>query len=814
MLGLSVVGVSGTTAASRPGALAVGDVPMQVGGGGDEPVSFSAADIAADGESNYIVRFQPGTDVHVAVGRLASAGADVDAVYEEVFPGAAVQLTDAEADIVRQDPAVATVEADNAIVIDEPASSDLTALAVEAPASWGLDRLDQRFLPLSGSYSYGSDGSGVDVYVIDSGILVNHADFGGRVSGGAYLLDGEGPNDCNGHGTHVAGIVGSNTYGVAKRVHLVPIRYLNCAGSGTDSGLIGALQWMINDHPFGRPAVANLSLGGSANSAVDSAVQAAINDGITVVVAAGNDGTPACYNSPARVAAAITVAATDTTDYSPNWSNWGACVDVFAPGTNIVSLSNLSTTGTAIKSGTSMASPFAAGVAALLLQQTPSATPGQISAQLTAQATPNLVSNPGTGSPNALLYSPPPPAPVPSPAPPPSPVPPPQTTPPPTSSEFTAMTPARLLDSRGGSATVDGQYAGIGLRGAGWVTELQVAGRAGIPANATTASLNVTVTDAQQPGFVTVYPCGQPVPTASNLNYAAGDTIPNAVITQIGIGGKVCLFTYGATQLVTDINGYFPAGTSFTAMTPARLLDSRGGSATVDGQYAGIGLRGAGWVTELQVAGRAGIPANATTASLNVTVTDAQQPGFVTVYPCGQPVPTASNLNYAAGDTIPNAVITQIGIGGKVCLFTYGATQLVTDINGYFPAGTSFTAMTPARLLDSRGGSATVDGQYAGIGLRGAGWVTELQVAGRAGIPANATTASLNVTVTDAQQPGFVTVYPCGQPVPTASNLNYAAGDTIPNAVITQIGIGGKVCLFTYGATQLVTDINGYFPAI
>ncbi len=428
-----------------------------------------------------------------------------------------------------------------------------------------------------------------------------------------------------------------------------------------------------------------------------------------------------------------------------------------------------------------------------------------------------MSTNAGDGSPNLLLFTAPASEPPPVTQPPVTQPPvtqPPVTQPPvtqPPAAGFHAMAPARLLDSRVGSPTVDGQFAGIGPRGAGTVLELQVAGRAGIPNDAATASLNVTVTEAQAPGFVTVYPCGQPVPTASNLNYQPGDTIPNAVITQIGAGGKVCLFTYGATQLIADINGYFPTTSTYRAMAPARLLDSRVGSPTVDGQFAGIGPRGAGTVLELQVAGRAGIPNDAATASLNVTVTEAQAPGFVTVYPCGQPVPTASNLNYQPGDTIPNAVITQIGAGGKVCLFTYGATQLIADINGYFPTTSTYRAMAPARLLDSRVGSPTVDGQFAGIGPRGAGTVLELQVAGRAGIPNDAATASLNVTVTEAQAPGFVTVYPCGQPVPTASNLNYQPGDTIPNAVITQIGAGGKVCLFTYGATQLIADINGYF---
>jgi hypothetical protein len=324
--------------------------------------------------------------------------------------------------------------------------------------------------------------------------------------------------------------------------------------------------------------------------------------------------------------------------------------------------------------------------------------------------------------------------------------------------------------------------------------------------------LNVSVTQASAPGFVTVWPCGSPQPLASNLNFAAGETISNLVTTKLGVGGNVCMVSLAPTHLLADVNGYFPMGAAYTALVPARLLDSRPGAATIDGSAAGIGLRDAGSVTELQVGGRGGIPADASAAVLNVSVTDSSAPGFVTVWPCGTPQPLASNLNYTAGQTIPNLVTTKLGTDGKVCIATLAATHLLADVSGFFPAGAAYTALVPARFLDSRPGAATTDGLGAGIGMRDAGSVTELQVGGRDGIPADASAAVLNVSVTESSGAGFVTVWPCGTPQPLASNLNYTAGQTIPNLVIAKLGTDGKVCIATLAATHLLADVNGFFP--
>jgi hypothetical protein len=388
----------------------------------------------------------------------------------------------------------------------------------------------------------------------------------------------------------------------------------------------------------------------------------------------------------------------------------------------------------------------------------------------------------------------------------------------PPGSTFVTMTPARLLDTRPGFVTVDGLFQGIGLRDAGSVTELQVTGRDNVPADAVAVALNVTVTETTLSGFVTVYPCGEAPPTASNLNYVPGSTSPNLVVSKVGADGKVCLFTSNPVQLIADLNGYFPSAAHYVTMSPARVMDTRTGNptfVTVDGQYQGIGPRDAGVVTELQITGRANVPSGAAAVALNLTATGGGLSGFVTAYPCGTPPPTASNLNFVPGSTNPNLVMSKLSADGKICLFTSNPIHLVADVNGYFEAASNFVTMSPARVLESRSGNptfVTVDGQSQGIGIRDAGAVTELQITGRVNVPLGATSVALNVTATGATAAGYVTAYPCGGDPPNASNLNFVIGSTNPNLVIAQIGIGGKVCLFTSAPTHLVADINGYFP--
>jgi serine protease len=303
-------------------------------------------------------------------------GMRVERVYSRVLSGFAGKVDRTSLMRLLQDPRVEFVEEDGYV----------WASATQNNATWGLDRIDQRDLPLSTTYTYNTTASNVRAYIIDTGIRASHNEFSGRVlSGYSAISDGRGTDDCNGHGTHVAGTVGGSTYGVAKAVRLVPVRVLDCQGSGTNSGVIAGVDWVTQNHV--KPAVANMSLGGGASSALDTAVNNSINAGVTYVVPAGNDNQNACNYSPARVANAITVGSTTSSDDRSSFSNYGSCLDIFAPGSSITSAWYTSNTATNTISGTSMASPHVAGVAALYLANNPSATPSQVANAIINAAT-------------------------------------------------------------------------------------------------------------------------------------------------------------------------------------------------------------------------------------------------------------------------------------------------------------------------------------------------------------------------------------------------------------------------------------------
>lgn len=380
--------------------------------------------------------------------------------------------------------------------------------------------------------------------------------------------------------------------------------------------------------------------------------------------------------------------------------------------------------------------------------------------------------------------------------------------------DYIPLTPARLADTRPEHTTVDGLFAAGGMLEAGSTLHLAVAGRGGVATDAIAVALNVTVTEPSGSGFVTVYPCGSEQPTASNLNYVAGTTVPNAVISKVGADGSVCVYAQQALHLVVDVNGMFPIGTTFEPINPARLLDTREGFTTIDGEQQGAGAVGgaSGGVTAIKVTNRAGVPVTAAAVALNVTVTEPEAAGYATVYPCSEPRPLASNLNYSPGLTIPNLVIAKVGTNGNVCIFSQSRAHFVVDLAGYFKAGTTYVAQNPARFLDTRPNLATVDGQSLGADVRPAGSVTAVQITGRNGIPAGATTVVVNVTVTDPAGDGYVTVYPCGIEPPLASNLNFVAGQTIPNTVLSKIASDGTICLYNSQPTQLIADVDGYFP--
>lgn len=361
----------------------------------------AAADDTQDAAEPVIVRLEPGSDPDAAARDAAGRGARIRFVYRDVFPGYAAVLPPGGLHGVEGGRGVVAVDPDRPVRVREHDA----VRARDGAVPWGLDRIDQRNLPLSGTYTPpdGRAGAGVTAYVLDSGIAGGHRDLGGRVrSGFSAVDDGRGTEDCAGHGTHVAGTIGGATHGVAPAVALVAVRTLDCDGSGETSGVIAGIDWVARDHGAG-PAVANLSLSGPANESVDAAIRGLVDDGVAVAVAAGNENEDSCTLSPAREPSVMTVAATGRDDRRASFSNRGSCVDLFAPGVDIVSDWHTDDTATESLSGTSMASPHVAGAAALLLGADPALTPAQVAARLGQEATTGAVQR-RRGTVDRLLY--------------------------------------------------------------------------------------------------------------------------------------------------------------------------------------------------------------------------------------------------------------------------------------------------------------------------------------------------------------------------------------------------------------------------
>ncbi|MGC4788574.1 S8 family peptidase [Micromonospora sp. DT178] len=493
-----------------------------------EPVgTIRAAGGATAVADSYIVVFKDSSVARSSVGDTAQRlvgrhGGAVARTYGAALRGFEVRVDARAAARIAADPAVAYVEQNHTVSISGTQTN---------PPSWGLDRIDQRALPLNSSYTYPNTASNVHAYIIDTGIRFSHSDFGGRAVSGYDAVDGGSADDCNGHGTHVAGTVGGSAYGVAKGVQLVGVRVLNCQGSGTNAGVIGGVDWVTANAV--KPAVANMSLGGGANASLDTAVRNSINSGVSYGLAAGNDsGANACNTSPARTAEGITVGSTTNTDARSSFSNIGTCVDIFAPGSSITSAWHTNDTSTNTISGTSMATPHVVGAAALVASANPAWTPQQVRDYLVNNATSNVVGNPGTGSPNKLLY-------VVN-----------GDTPPPTDDFSVSVSPTSGSTAPGGSvtatvgtATTNGSAQSVSLSASGLPSGATASFSPATVTSGGSSTLTVSTSASTQPGTYSVTVTG----TA-----ASGSRTATYSLTVTGTGGGSCSGTNGTDVAIPD----------------------------------------------------------------------------------------------------------------------------------------------------------------------------------------------------------------------------------------------------------------------
>ena len=380
--------------------------------------------------------------------------------------------------------------------------------------------------------------------------------------------------------------------------------------------------------------------------------------------------------------------------------------------------------------------------------------------------------------------------------------------------------PARIVDTRSDGETTDGTNQGTGIVRAGRVYTVQIAGRAGVDNTASAVTLNVTAVAGSDPGFLTVYPCDQERPNASHVNFYGGTVAANSVFTGLDGDGRACVYTLSDTHLIVDVNGYQPeSSNAFQTVTPARLLETRTNepAGTIDGQFEGLGRRSAGTTTSFQVLGREGsdVPADASAVILSVAGVYTDGPGFITVWPCGQDRPNASNVNFRdAGAVVPNAVITQVGENGTVCIYNSTGMDVIADVTGFAPADADYQSITPARLMDTRLDGETIDGEDVGGGyVTDADAGTALRIAGRGGVASDAVAVSVNVTVVGAPDYGFLTVWPCGTQRPNSSNLNYGPGDTNANLAMAGLNSSGQLCFYSLRPVNLIVDVAGYFGA-
>ena len=912
------------------------------------------AAIAATGTTEVLVVFDAqisGTDDE----KRAQVQAGIDSITESLPEGSwsvagetptdptANLIIDARAlSVLQQRPGIRRVQ--SALHEFYPAEvSSTEELSSELGASANLATMGAS-TPITGAWESGFKGAGKTIAVLDTGVQTDHpflmngtvqktvgeacfaSAFGYSTTcpGGASMSVSEPSKvgagapcpvdivigtqkECT-HGTHVAGIAvggdGTGNSGIAPEASLISVqvfsyKYATNRITSTTGDIDDALQWLYNrraDFP-GLTAV-NLSLGdgllytGFCNASEASTfgkVQQLLDVGIVTVVAAGNESRTTGVSAPACLSNVVTVSALTSgsgADLRASYSNIGPQVNVFAPGTLT---SSIPCDGIAPMAGTSMATPAVSGAIAILRQGTVGDTvalledsggpvtgytqpsvklntaivglPGptgpvsgvasgsQVAVSWTAGSpgsgtlssykvtaapggqscttsgltctvtgldptksyvftvVPTGTSGIGPGQSSAAIPMPNVPA---APA------------------DYVPLTPARFLDTRSmaaGARTFDGNDLGCGAIGPGLmnVRTLDIEGRAGIPSTGVDAvAVNVTVVSPTASNYVTVYPSGTPKPNASNINFVAGQTIPNMAIVKLGSDGRIAIYNEGgSTQVIVDVVGWFPDGSDYTGVEPQRLLDTRscGLCDTIDGLYEATGALTVQQTFLLPVVGRGTIPLTGVGAvALNVTVVSPTASNYLTVYPSGAAQPVASNLNFSAGQTIANMVIAKVGNDGKIAIFNKaGASQVVVDVVGWFPSVSEYTGIVPQRFMDTRscGGCDTIDGQNEGLGPLTPNQAYSLQITGRGSIPSSGVgSVALNVTVVGSTASNYLTVYPFGAAQPTASNLNFVGGQTIANMVIVKLGTGGKITLFNRdGLTPVLVDVVGWFPS-
>ncbi|MEM9517153.1 MAG: hypothetical protein AAGA42_20060 [Actinomycetota bacterium] len=369
--------------------------------------------------------------------------------------------------------------------------------------------------------------------------------------------------------------------------------------------------------------------------------------------------------------------------------------------------------------------------------------------------------------------------------------------------------PARLVETRAGEPTVDGLQQDIGRRSAGQVTEVQVTGRSGIDSEVEAAIVNLGIVNPEQDGFAVGYPCDEPQPASSTINYRAGETIANAATIKLSATGTICVYTQRATDLIFDVTSVIPFGSTVDAISPARFFESRAGFSTTDGAQQGQGRRLGGQTTQVVIGGRNGVPADAEAATVNIAAIAPDDNGYIAAWACGQPQPTASMINYSAGTTIAGGATISLGDGGAICVYTHRAMDLVVDVTAYTSPGAIINPMQPARLVETRiAGQTTVDGFQQGIGKRAAGQVTEVQVIDRIGVSPVATAGIFNVAVVDPDANGYAAIYPCDEELPGSSAINFREGQTIANNATIRLSATGTICVYTHRTTHLIVDLT------